>query len=72
VPTYLILGWLAFTAGSVAGQLSGGSGTGNPLASLAGSMVHHGIGKVFRGSKGSKSNGTGGQVQKGGARSEAK
>ena len=82
VPTYLILGWLAFTAGSVAGQLSGSGGTGNPLASLVGSGMHHMIGKAFRGSKGSNSNSTGGQVssrsggagstQKGGAQSEAK
>lgn len=62
VPTYLILGWLAFTAGSVAGQLAGGAGTGNPLASLVGSGMHHMIGKAFRGSKGSGSGAAGGQV----------
>lgn len=67
VPTYLILGWLAFTAGSIAGQLAGGAGTGNPLASLVGSGMHHMIGKAFRGgSRGSGAAG-GGVSKKGGA-----
>lgn len=66
VPTYLILGWLAFTAGSIAGQLAGGAGTGNPLASLVGSGMHHMIGKAFRsGPKGAGAAG-GGVTKKGG------
>lgn len=63
IPIYLVLGWIAFTSGSLAGQLAGGGGSGNPLASLVGSGVHHVMGAAFRGgSKGAGGGKGGGQV----------
>ena len=62
VPTYLILGWIAWTAGSIAGQLAGGGGSGNPLGSLVGAGVHHALGTVFRKSRGNAGGNSGGRV----------
>lgn len=62
VPTYLILAWLAFTSGSLAGQLAGGGGSGNPLGSLVGAGVHHAMAKLFRKKDGNSNTTSGGGV----------
>lgn len=62
VPTYLILGWLAWTSGSLAGQLAGGGGSGNPLGSLVGAGIHHAVAKLFRKKDGGSSTPSGGGI----------
>lgn len=73
-PCQLIFAYLLWTSGSLAGQLAGGGGSGNPLTGLVSTAMHHAMGRVFRrggsgrtgGQMGGNSNNTGGAGSGGG------
>lgn len=59
-PCQLIFAYLMWTSGSIAGQLAGGGGSGNPLTGLVSTAMHHALGRVFK--RGDKSGSGGGQM----------
>ncbi len=63
VPLQLIFAWMLWTSGSIAGQLAGGGGSGNPMTTLASTLIHHGLGRLFR--RGNQTPARGGAMQGG-------
>lgn len=59
-PCQLIFAYLLWTSGSIAGQLAGGGGSGNPLTGLVSTAMHHALGRVFK--RGGDSRAGGGQM----------